>query len=31
VGYTGEYGIGCPIAAADEPTIYADLVSRAAG
>ncbi len=30
VYYTGEYGIGYPIATTDEPAVYNDLLSRAA-
>jgi len=30
VHYTGEYGVGFPIVTADDPTIYHDLLTRAA-
>ncbi|MDQ2710310.1 MAG: hypothetical protein M3Z25_22980 [Actinomycetota bacterium] len=30
VHYTAEYGVGFPIATADDPSIYHDLLTRAA-
>jgi hypothetical protein len=31
VHYTGDYGIGFPIATADDPSVYEDLLLKAAG